>query len=158
MAEEILLTQEGYDNLIAELDELVAVKRNEVAERLKDAISYGDISENSEYDAAKNEQAELEEKIRKKENIIKNAKIIDGKNSKRDIVSLGLKVKIKETKSKQEAEYVIVGSAESSPLEGRISNESPVGKALLGKKVKDKVEVELPNGVVKKYEILSIGK
>ena len=157
MAEKILLTQEGYDNKVAELDDLVAVKRPEIAERLKEAISYGDISENSEYDSAKNEQAELEEKIHKIENIIKNAKIIDGKNSKNDIVSLGLKVKIKDTKSKQEFEYTIVGSAESSPLDGRISNESPVGSALLGKKVKDKVVVEIPDGI-KKYEILSIGK
>lgn len=157
MAEEILLTQEGYDAKVAELDDLVAVKRPEIAERLKEAISYGDISENSEYDSAKNEQAELEEKIHKIENIIKNAKIIDGKSTKNDIVSVGQKVKVKNTKTKEEVVYTIVSSAESSPLDGKISNESPVGSALLGRKVKEKIIVEIPNGTVK-YEILSIGK
>lgn len=155
MADEILLTQEGYDDKVAELEELIAVKRPEIAERLKEAISYGDISENSEYDSAKNEQAELEVKINKIENIIKNAKII--KKSKNDVVGLGLKVKIKNTKSKQEAEYTIVSSAESAPLDGKISNNSPVGSALLGKKIKDKVVVETPNGI-SKYEIISIEK
>ena len=156
MAEEILLTQEGYDNKVAELDELVTVKRPEVAERLKEAREYGDISENAEYDAAKNEQAELEVEINKIENIIKNAQVIS-KRSKNDVVGLGQKVKIKNTKTKQEAEYTIVGSAESVPLEGKISNDSPVGSALLGKKVKDKIIVETPNGI-SKYEIISIGK
>jgi transcription elongation factor GreA len=157
MSDEILLTQEGYDAKIVELDELVAVKRLEIAERLKEAISYGDISENSEYDSAKNEQAELEEKILRLENIIKNAKIIDDKSAKKDIVGLGVKVKVKNTKTKEEFEYTIVGSAEASPFEGRISNESLVGAALLGKKVKEKVVVQIPDGEVK-YEILSVGK
>lgn len=156
MIEEILLTKEGYDAKVAELDELVMVKRLEIAERLKEAISYGDISENSEYDSAKNEQAELEDQISKIENIIKNAKIIDGAAGKNDVVSLGLKVKIKNVKARKEMEYVIVGSAEADPFEGRISNESPIGKALLGAKVKQKVEVEAPDGITK-YEILSIG-
>jgi transcription elongation factor GreA len=157
MGEEILLTQEGYDAKIAELDELVTTKRSEIAERLKEAISYGDISENSEYDAAKNEQAELEDKIAKIENIIKNAKIIDGKSVKGDRVNLGVKVKVRNMKTKQEAVYTIVGSAEADPLEGKLSNESPVGSALLGAKVKEKVAVKVPDGEIK-YEILSIGK
>jgi transcription elongation factor GreA len=157
MAEEILLTQEGYDEKEAELAQLTSVKRPEVAERLKEAISYGDISENSEYDSAKNEQAELEEKISLLENIIKNAKIIDGKSGDKNVVSLGRKIKVKDNKSKSEKEYIIVGSAEANPLEGKISNTSPVGAALLGHKIKDKVDVETPDGKVK-YEILSIKK
>jgi transcription elongation factor GreA len=157
MADEILLTQEGYNAKVAELEELVTTKRSEIAERLKEAISYGDISENSEYDAAKNEQAELEDKISKIENIIKNAKIISGKGTKSDRVNLGLKVKVRNSKTKKEDTYIIVGSAEADPLEGKISNESPVGSAILGAKVKDKVAVKVPDGEIK-YEILSIGK
>jgi transcription elongation factor GreA len=157
MGEEILLTQEGYDAKVAELEELVTTKRSEIAERLKEAISYGDISENSEYDAAKNEQAELEEKISKIENIIKNAKIIDGKAAKSDRVNLGVKVKVRNAKTKKEDVYTIVGSAEADPLEGKISNESPVGSALIGAKVKEKVIVKAPDGEIK-YEVLSIGK
>jgi transcription elongation factor GreA len=156
MSEEILLTREGYDAKEAELDELVTIKRPEIAARLKEAISYGDLSENSEYDSAKNEQAELEEKISKIENIIKNAKIITDTLGKHDVVSLGVKVKVKHIKSKKEVEYVIVGSAEAAPFEGRISNESPIGKALLGAKVKEKVEVDAPDGIAK-YEVLKIG-
>ncbi|MDR2157641.1 MAG: transcription elongation factor GreA [Clostridiales Family XIII bacterium] len=156
MGEEILLTQEGYDGKVAELEELITVKRHEIAERLREAVSYGDISENSEYDSAKNEQAALEERIVKLENIIKNAKIIDEKSIKFDVVSLGVKVKVKNFKTKEEHDYIIVGSAEADPFEGRISNESLVGSALLGKKVKEKVTVQVPDGSVK-YEILSIG-
>ena len=156
MSDEILLTKEGYDAKVAELDELITVKRLEIAERLKEAISYGDISENSEYDSAKNEQAELEDQINKIENIIKNAKIIDDSTLKSDTVSLGVKVRIKNVKTRKEVEYIIVGSAEASPFEGRISNESPIGKALLGAKIKQKVEVDAPDGVIK-YEIVSIG-
>jgi transcription elongation factor GreA len=156
MSEEILLTQEGYEAKVAELDELVAVKRPEIAERLKEAISYGDISENSEYDAAKNEQAELEEKILRIENIIKNAKIIDEKSIGKDVVSLGVRVTVKNLKTKEQSVYTIVGSAEANPFEGRISNESLVGSALLGKKVKEKVSVQVPDGEVK-YEVVSVG-
>ncbi len=157
MSEEILLTQEGYDTKVAELDELQAVKRPEIAERLKEAISYGDISENSEYDSAKNEQAELEDQISKLEYIIKNAKIIDEKKVKNDKVSLGLKVKVTDSKSKQESVFAIVGSTEADPFEGKISNESLVGAALLGKKVGDKVKINVPDGLVT-YEVLSIEK
>ncbi len=157
MTEEILLTQEGYDDKVAELDELQTVKRPEIAERLKEAISYGDISENSEYDSAKNEQAELEDQISKLEYIIKNAKIIDEKKVKVDKVSLGLKVTVKDSKSKQESVFTIVGSTEADPFEGKISNASLVGAALLGKKVKDKVQVQVPDGLVT-YEVLAIEK
>ena len=157
MTDEILLTQEGYDDKVKELEELQTVKRPEIAERLKEAISYGDISENSEYDSAKNEQAELEDQISKLENIIKNAKIIDEKKVKSDKVSLGLKVRVKDSKTKEESVFSIVGSTEADPFEGKISNESLVGAALLGKKANDKVQVQVPDGMVT-YEILSIEK
>jgi transcription elongation factor GreA len=157
MNEEILLTKEGYDAKVAELEELVTVKRPEVAERLKEAISYGDISENAEYDSAKNEQAELEENISVIENIIKHAKIIDNKSvrGEKDKVTLGRKVKVKS--GREQSEYTIVGSAEADPFAGKLSNESPVGAALLGAKVGAKVMVTLPDGSIAKYEILSVG-
>jgi transcription elongation factor GreA len=156
MAEEILLTKQGYDDIVAELEDLQTVKRPEIAERLKEAISYGDISENSEYDSAKNEQAELEDKITKLENLIKNAKIIDETAGKRDVIGLGLKVKVKNLKTKEDHEFTIVGSAEADPFEGKISNESAVGAALLGHKIKEKVAVQLPDGAEVKYEVLKI--
>lgn len=157
MAEVILLTQEGYDKIIAEFDELVTVKRKEVAERIKEAISYGDISENSEYDSAKNEQAELEDRIMKLENMMRNAKILDSNQISDDQVNVGLKVKIKELDSNDVIDFVIVGSTEADPFEGKISNESEVGKQLLGKKVGDVAEVTIPDGIVR-YEILKISK
>lgn len=159
MAEEILLTKEGYEKIVVELEELITIKRKEVAERIKEAISYGDISENSEYDSAKNEQAELEERINKLENMVRIAKIIDEKNISTDYVRIGLKVKVKNlsTKLKEVIEYTIVGSTEADPYEGKISNESLVGKALLDKKVKDKIEIQIPDGIVK-YEIIEISK
>lgn len=157
MAEEILLTKEGYDKIAAELDELVTVRRKEVAERIKEAISYGDISENSEYDSAKNEQAELEERIHKLENMLRKAKIIDENEISKDRVSVGLKVKVQEMKSKEEFEYIIVGSTEADPFEGKISNESQLGSALLGKKKNDEVEISVPDGNFK-YKVLDIYK
>lgn len=157
MTDEILLTKQGYDKIVAEHEELVSVKRKEVAERIKEAISYGDISENSEYDSAKNEQAELEERIHKLENMMRKAKIIDESKMTNDRVSIGLKVKVKLMESKEEYEYVIVGSTEADPFEGKISNESAVGEALLGKKKGEKVEVQVLDGV-KHYQILDIYK
>lgn len=157
MAEEILLTREGYEKIVAEHEELVSVKRMEVAERIKEAISYGDISENSEYDSAKNEQAELEERINKLENMIRKGKIIDGNSISTDFISLGHKVKIKDLASGEEIEYSIVGSTEADPFEGKISNESLVGSALLGKKVKEEVEIVVPDGIAK-YQVLSINR
>jgi transcription elongation factor GreA len=156
MSEEILLTKEGYAAKVAELEELTTVKRAEVAERLKEAISYGDISENAEYDSAKNEQAELEEKIGVIENIIKHAKIIESKSGKadKDKVTLGRKAKVKT--GREQFEYMIVGSAEADPFEGKLSNESPVGAALLGSRVGEKITVTLPDGSTAKYEILSV--
>jgi transcription elongation factor GreA len=157
MAEEILLTKEGYEKIIAEHEELVSVKRKEVSERLKEAISYGDISENSEYDAAKNEQAELEERIHKLETMIRKAKIIDENEMSRDHVNVGLKVKVKVHETGDETEYIIVGSTEADPFEGKISNESAVGAALLGRKLGETVEIQVPDGIIH-YEILDIYK
>lgn len=156
MAEEILLTKEGYDKIVAEHDELVAVRRKEVADRLKEALSYGDISENAEYDAAKNEQAELEERIQKLENMIRKAKIIDEAEASGDKVSVGIKVKVKNMATGDEADFVIVGSTEADPFEGKISNESLVGAALLGKAVGETVEIMVPDGIVN-YQIVAIG-
>jgi len=156
MADEILLTKEGYEAKIAELDELRTVRRPEIAERLKEAIAYGDISENSEYDAAKNEQAELEDRIGRLETLINNAKIIENDGKDKDVVRIGHKVQIRKVGSKEKPlTYTIVSSSEADPINGKISNVSPVGAALEGQKVKSKVEVKLPGGVVK-YEIVSI--
>ncbi|MBE6035066.1 transcription elongation factor GreA [Aminipila sp.] len=157
MAEEILLTKEGYDKIVAEHEELVSVRRKEVSERLKEAISYGDLSENAEYDAAKNEQAELEERIHKLETMIRKAKIIDENEMPKDYVNVGLKVKIKVQETGLEAEYTIVGSTEADPFEGKISNESAVGSALMGQKLGSVVEIQVPDGLMH-YEILDIYK
>lgn len=157
MSEEILLTQEGYDKIVAEHEELVSVKRKEVSERLKEAISYGDLSENSEYDSAKNEQAELEERILKLENMIRKAKIINEQDMSSGQVSVGLKVKVKDIDAGDEMEFTIVGSTEADPFNGRISNESEVGKHLLGKKKGDTVEIVVPDGILN-YKIVDINK
>ncbi len=155
MVDEIILTQEGYDNLVKEREDLVSIRRHEVSERLKEAISYGDLSENAEYDAAKNEQAELEEKIYKLDNMIRKAKIIDEKDMTNDHVDIGLTVKIRIQETGDEDEYTLVGTTEADPFNGKISNESPVGKALIGSKKGSVVEIIVPAGVVH-YEILDI--
>ena len=155
MAEEILLTQEGYDKIVAEHEELVSVRRKEVSERLKEAISYGDLSENAEYDSAKDEQAELEERIVKLENMIRTAKIIDENQMTNDFVGVGLKVKIKDMDSGDDMEFTIVGSTEADPFAGRISNESLVGQHLLGKKKGEIAEIVVPDGVLH-YKIVDI--
>jgi transcription elongation factor GreA len=157
MAEEMLLTKEGYDKIVAEHEELVTVRRKEVAERIKEAISYGDISENSEYDSAKNEQAELEERINKLENMMRKAKIIDESTMSNDRVGIGLKVKVMELETKEVMDFAIVGSTEADPFEGKISNESLVGAALLGKMVNEIAEVQVPDGVVS-YKVMDISK
>ncbi len=155
--EEVLLTREGYDKLVAEHEELVAVRRLEVAERLKEAISYGDLSENAEYDAAKNEQAELEEKILRLETMIRNAKVIDESEISSDRVNLGHTVKVQYLDSDETEEYTIVGSNESDPFEGKISNESAVGSALIGTGVGEEVSIEIPDGIIH-LKILEISR
>ncbi len=157
MAEEILLTQEGYDKIVAEHEELVSVRRKEVSERLKEAISYGDLSENAEYDSAKDEQAELEERIVKLENMIRTAKIIDENQMTNDFVGVGLKVKIKDMDSGEDMEFTIVGSTEADPFAGRISNESLVGQHLLGKKKGEIAEIVVPDGVLH-YKVVDISR
>ena len=157
MSEEILLTQEGYDKIVAELEELVAVRRKEISERLKEAISYGDLSENAEYDAAKNEQAELEERILKLENMIRKATIINEDEMSSDRVRVGLTVKVLDVEENEEMEFTIVGSTEADPFEGRISNESEVGKNLLGKQKGDTVQIVVPDGLLT-YKVIDITK
>lgn len=157
MNEEIILTKEGYDKIVAEHEELVSVKRAEVAARIKEAISYGDISENAEYDSAKNEQAELEERILYLENMIRKAKIVQDEDVKGDTVGIGLNVVVKDQETGETEEYSIVGATESDPFNGKITTESAVGKALLGHKQGDVVVVEIPDGLIN-YEILKISK
>ena len=154
---EVLLTKEGYEEIVAEHEELVAVRRAEVAEKLKEAIAQGDLSENADYDAAKNEQAELEERIHKLETMMRKAKIVQEEDVKGDVVNVGLKVKVKDLDMDFEEEFSIVGATESDPFNGKISNESSVGRALIGHKVGDKVAIEVPDGVIN-YEVIEIIK
>lgn len=156
MSEEYLLTQEGYDKLEAEHEDLIANKRREVAEKIKEALSYGDISENAEYDAAKNEQADIEERIHKLEEMLRKAKIIDESEVASDTVSVGKTVKVKNMALKEEATYKIVGSTEADPFEGRISNESAVGSGLIGHKVGQTVEIEVYENEFVKFKILEV--
>lgn len=152
---EILLTQEGYNKLEEEVELLKTVRRKEVAERIKVAISFGDLSENAEYDEAKNEQAQVEERIMKLENMIRKAVIIDESQIDLNVVTIGSIVKVQDVEFDEEVEYTIVGSAEADPYDGKISNESPVGKALLGRTVGEEVDVQVPDGTAK-FKILEI--
>lgn len=154
---EVFLTANGLTKLEDELDELKSVKRREIADRIKQALAFGDISENSEYDQAKNEQAQLEERIAKVENMLRNAILIDESEITTDVVSIGSTVLIHDKDYDEELELVIVGSAEADPSQGMISNESPVGAALLGHKAGDVVDVIVPDGIAK-YEIKKITK
>lgn len=154
---EVILTPEGFIKLENELDHLKSVKRKEVAERIKVAISYGDISENSEYDDAKNEQAFIEGRILTLEKMLRNARVIKDDEVDTEVVSIGSKVLLKDMEFDDEVEYTIVGSAESNPSENKISNESPVGQALLGKRKGDTIEVHVPAGTIQ-YQLLDIKK
>ena len=155
---EVLLTQEGYDNIEKELEYLKTTKRSEISERIKVALGFGDLSENSEYDEAKNAQAENEIKIADLENKLRYAKIINESEIDTKTVQVGNIVKIKDTDLDEEFEYTIVGSTEVDLSQNKISNESPIGKALLGAKKNQVVEVELPDNEVAKYKVLSIEK
>lgn len=157
VSKEVLLTQKGLNKIEDELETLKTVRRREVAERIKQAISFGDISENSEYDEAKNEQAQVEERIMKLESMLKKARVIDENEITLDQVSIGTTVQVKDMEFDEILEYTIVGSAEADPYELRISNESPVGRALLGRKIGDIVDVQVPDGVTQ-YEVLNIEK
>lgn len=150
-----VMTYEGVKKLEEELEYLKTVKRKEITEKIKVALSFGDLSENSEYDDAKNEQAFVEGRIVQLENMLKNATIIDESEIPTDIVSIGSIVKLKDFEFDEEVEYIMVGSAEADPINNKISNESPVGRGLIGKKVGDIVEIQVPDGV-SKYQILGI--
>ena len=154
---EVLLTQEGYDNLEKELEYLKTEKRAEIAERIKVALGFGDLSENSEYDEAKNAQASNEIKIANLENKLRYARIIDESEIDTKTVQVGNTVKVLDMEYDEECEYTIVGSTEVDLALNRISNESPIGAGLLGKKKNQVVEIEVPAGTAK-YKILSITK
>lgn len=150
-----IMTYEGIKKLEEELEYLKTVRRKEITEKIKVALGYGDLSENSEYDEAKNDQAFNEGRIIQLENMLKNAVVVDESEIPTDKVSVGSIVKVMDYEFDEEVEYAIVGSAEADPMNFKISNESPVGSALLGKKVGDVVEVTVPSGV-SKFEILEI--
>ena len=154
---EFILTQEGYDNLEKELERLKTVERYEIAERIKVALGFGDLSENSEYDEAKNAQAQNEIKIAELEEKIKYARIIDESEVDLEAVQVGNKVKLLDIEFNEEVEYTIVGSTEVDLANNKISNESPLGAALIGKRKKDIVEVQAPAGVIK-YKIIGLSK
>ncbi|MBQ1422576.1 MAG: transcription elongation factor GreA [Firmicutes bacterium] len=160
MAEKQTFTQEGYDRIVAELDELITIKRPEIAEKLKEARAFGDLSENAEYDAALDEQAETEERIQKLEEMVKNAVIINEDEISNDFVGVGLNVKVKNLVTKQVSTYSIVGTTEVDPFAEpfpKISNESLIGQHLIGKKKGDEVEVIVPDGTLK-LKIMGITK
>ena len=154
---EVILTQEGFDKLEKELEYLRTEKRAEIAERIKVALGFGDLSENSEYDEAKNAQAENENKIAELENKIRHAKIIDESEIDTKTVQIGNTVKLYDLEFDEEVEYTIVGSTEVNIAENKISNESPLGKALIGAKKGSTIEVKAPDGNIE-YKILSIKK
>lgn len=151
------VTEEGREALEKELDYLKVVRRKEVAEKIKVARGYGDLSENSEYDEAKNEQGMLESRIAELEKMLKHARVLDSADIDTSVISVGSHVKIQDEDGDMD-EYDITGSTEADPLNGRISDESPVGAALLGHSAGDKVEITLPTGAVVLYEVLEVGR
>lgn len=161
MVKQVILTKEGLDKLENELEELKSVKRKEVAEKIKVALSFGDLSENSEYDEAKNEQAIMEARIADIEVMLKNVKVIDEDELSSENIHIGSKIEVRVTNpatgKSSVANYKIVGSNEADPLSGNISDESAVGKALLSHGIGDKVKVEVPAGEME-YEVLAISK
>ena len=152
---EVILTPAGHKKLKEEIELLSTVKRREVAERIKQAREFGDIAENSEYDDAKNEQAMLEHRIATLEERLKNARVIAKNEITTDVVSVGTRVRLRDVDAKETIEYTIVGSAEANPAEQKLSNESPVGKAIIGRKKGETVEVTAPRGSLK-YKIMDI--
>ena len=158
MVKQLVVSAEGLKRLEAELEELKTVGRQEIAEKIKEARSFGDLSENSEYDEAKNEQAILEAKIADLERQLKNVKILDDAEIDHSKVSIGSKVTAVNEGNGKEVTYTIVGSTEADPFKGKISDESPVGAALLGHSVGETVEAELPNGATVQYTITGIGR
>jgi transcription elongation factor GreA len=156
MPKDVILTPEGLEKLKDELDYLARDKRREVAERIKEAREFGDISENAEYDDAKNEQAMLEQRIAQLEEKLRLATVIDAKDVTTDVVQVGSIVHVKDEKTGKSTKYTIVGSAEAKPTENRLSNESPVGRALMGRKRNEVVSVSVPRGPARKLKITKI--
>ena len=156
-AKKNILTSEGLKKLEDELDDLIVVKRKEVAQKIKEAREQGDLSENAEYDAAKDEQRDIEARIEEIEKILKNAEIVDEDEVDLDKISVGCTVVLYDKEFEEEVEYKIVGSTEANSLAGKISNESPLGKALMGHKVGDNIEVNAQAGVIE-YEVLKIDR
>lgn len=156
-AKKVVMTYDGLKKMEQELENLKTVRRKEVAEKIKEARGQGDLSENAEYDAAKEEQGEIESRIVQLENLLRNAEVIDEDVLKMDVVNLGSKVTVLDVEFDEEMEYTIVGSTEADPMNGRISNESPLGMALLGQKVGATVMADTPDGEVA-FIILNIQK
>ncbi|MCI9420581.1 MAG: transcription elongation factor GreA [Eubacterium sp.] len=152
-----ILTEEGLKALEDELQDLKLNRRKEVAQKIKEARELGDLSENAEYDAAKEEQRDIELRIEEIDKILKNAELVTDDDVDSSVINIGCTVRIKDLEFDEELEYKIVGSTEANSLKGKISNESPVGKALIGAKIGQKVEVETPSGVIE-YKILEITK
>jgi transcription elongation factor GreA len=156
MARDTVLTPEGLEELKSRIEHLRGTRRREVAERIKEAREFGDIAENSEYDDAKNEQAMLEKQIADLEEQLRNARVIDRRAVDTDVVSVGVTVHVKDQKTEKSTKFRIVGSAEADPSENKLSNESPVGKALLGHKRGETVTVPVPRGPARKLKITKI--
>jgi len=156
MPRETLMTPQGLEDLKAKIDHLSGQRRREVAERIKEAREFGDIAENSEYDDAKNEQAMLEKQIADLEEKLRNARVIDDKDVDTDAVGVGVTVHVKDQKTEKSTKFRIVGSAEADPAEQKLSNESPVGKALMGHKRGEIVSVPVPRGPARKLKITKI--
>ena len=155
MANEIVMTKEGYDDLVKELNELKTTRRAEISEKIRVARGFGDLSENSEYDEAKNEQAKVEAEIAELEDNIKHAVVLDETKVKSNMVNVGSIVKLRNLSNNMEFTYTIVGSTEADPMAGRISDLSPIGRAIIGTKKGDKVKVEIPAGEME-LEILDV--
>ena len=156
MAKDVILTPQGLEDLKEKIEYLSTERRREVAERIKEAREFGDISENSEYDDAKNEQAMLERQIAELEDKLRSAQVIDEKSVTNEVVAVGVTVHVKDQKTDKSVKYKIVGSSEANPSENKLSNESPVGKALLGKKRGELVSVPVPRGPARKLKITKI--
>lgn len=150
-----LMTYEGLKKLEDELQELKVVRRKEVAQKIKEAREQGDLSENAEYDAAKDEQRDIEARIEEIEKILKNAEVADDESTKKGVISLGCTVKVLDMEFDEELEFKLVGSTEAKSLDSKISNESPLGKALIGKKTGDVITVESPSGDMN-YKVLKV--
>lgn len=156
MAKETVVTREGYKKLKEEIEDLSVRGRREIAERIKEARDFGDIAENAEYDAAKNDQAMLEARIASLEDKLHSAAVVDVKNIEKDVVGVGTTVHLKDQKTDKSSKFKIVGSSEADPANGKLSNESPIGKALIGHKRNDIVKIPVPRGPARQLKVTKI--